>query len=83
MATRKTHGLLATACVCALGALALMTWQLFDPRVFPVIIAMSVGQLLGTASFVAFGYVVLMDVRERLKAARDASARSYTSHPPA
>ncbi len=52
---------LIVACVCALSALALMTWQLFDPRVWPVIVAMSVGQVLGTASFAAFGYVVFAD----------------------
>jgi hypothetical protein len=55
--------LLDAACVAALVALALMTWQLFDPRVWPVIIAMSVGQVLGTASFVAYGWVVIADYR--------------------
>jgi hypothetical protein len=40
-----------------------MTWQLFDPRVWPVIVAMSVGQVLGTASFVTYGYVVLAAYR--------------------
>jgi hypothetical protein len=71
MATGKRHRLLTAACVCALGALALMTWQLFSPRVFPVIVAMSLGQVLGTASFAAFGYVVLADVRARLRASRE------------
>jgi hypothetical protein len=72
MGTRKAHRLLAVACVCALAALGLMTWQLFDPRVFPVIVAMSVGQVLGTASFAVFGYVALADLRVRLRAARGA-----------
>jgi hypothetical protein len=72
MATHRMHRLLTIACVCALAALALMTWQLFDPRVFPVIVAMSLGQVLGTASFAAFGYVVFADVRARLRAAREA-----------
>jgi hypothetical protein len=49
----------------ALAALGLMAWSLFDPRVFPVIVAMSVGQILGTASFAAFGWVVLSDLRAR------------------
>jgi hypothetical protein len=31
--------------------------------VFPIIIAMSVGQVLGTASFVAYLYVVVDDFR--------------------
>jgi hypothetical protein len=44
-------------------ALALMTWSLFDPRPLPVIAAMSVGQVLGTMSFVGFLYVVARDLR--------------------
>jgi hypothetical protein len=44
-----------------------MTWQLFDPRVWPVIIAMSVGQVLGTASFVAYGCVVIAEYRASLR----------------
>jgi hypothetical protein len=54
---------LVMACVCALGALALMAWSLFDPRPLPVIAAMSVGQALGTLSFAAFVYVVARDLR--------------------
>jgi hypothetical protein len=56
---------LRLACALALVALGLMAWSLFDPRVFPVIVAMSVGQLLGTASFAAFGWFVLSDLRAR------------------
>jgi hypothetical protein len=76
MATKRMHRLLTAACVCALAALALMTWQLFDPRVFPVIVAMSIGQVLGTASFVAFGYVVFADLRARLRGTRDQPANT-------
>ena len=47
------------------AALALMTWQIFDPRVWPVMVAMSLGQVLGTASFAVFGYVVFADFRAR------------------
>ena len=63
MAARGAPPVLVASCVCALVALALMTWQLFDPRVFPIIVAMSVGQVLGTASFVAYLYVVIVDFR--------------------
>lgn len=59
---------LVVSCVCALAALALMTWQIFDPTVWPVIVAMSLGQVLGTASFAAFGYVVFVDYRTRHRA---------------
>jgi hypothetical protein len=57
--------LLHVACVCALAALALMIWQIIDPSVWPVMVAMSLGQVLGTASFATFGYVVLADYRSR------------------
>lgn len=63
MSPSRAHRLLVVSCVCALGALALMTWQLFDPRVVPVIVAMSVGQVLGTAAFAAYVYVVTVDFR--------------------
>ncbi len=62
------------ACVTTLFALALMTWQLFDPTVWPVMVAMSVGQVVGTASFAAFGYVVYADYRERHRAAKSVLA---------
>jgi hypothetical protein len=54
---------LRVACVCALASLGLMSWSLFDPRPLPVIAAMSVGQLLGTLSFLAFLYVIARDLR--------------------
>ena len=60
------------ACIAALVSLALMTWQLFDPRVWPVMVAMSLGQVLGTASFAAFGYAVYADYRARQRASKDA-----------
>jgi hypothetical protein len=54
------------ACVCALFALSLMIWSLFDPRPIPVVVAMSVGQALGTLSLLAFVYVVVAEWRAQL-----------------
>ncbi|HTQ48638.1 MAG TPA: hypothetical protein VMI75_38035 [Polyangiaceae bacterium] len=82
MASKRMHRLLVVACACALAALALMTWQLFDPRAFPVVVAMSVGQVLGTASFVAFGLVVLADYRAMRRAARRGGYRASDEPPP-
>jgi hypothetical protein len=65
MSTRRGNRWLVIACGSALAALALMTWQIFDPTVWPVMVAMSLGQVLGTVSFAAFGYVVLADYRAR------------------
>ncbi len=58
----RARRVLSVSCVSALAALALMSWQLFDPYVVPVIIAMSLGQILGTASFAAYLYVVVDDL---------------------
>jgi uncharacterized membrane protein YbhN (UPF0104 family) len=74
VSARRADRWLVVACVCALAALALMTWQIFDPTVWPVMVAMSLGQVLGTASFAAFGYVVFADFRARRRADRDSSA---------
>jgi len=54
-----------------------MTWQIFDPTVWPVMVAMSMGQVLGTASLAAFGYVVVVDFRNRRRA--DLESRSGKS----
>jgi hypothetical protein len=58
-----TSTVLRAACISALGALALMSWSLFDPRPFPVIAAMSVGQVLGTTSFLLYLFVVARELR--------------------
>jgi hypothetical protein len=74
MSARLADRWLVVACVCALAALALMTWQVFDPTVWPVMVAMSLGQVLGTASLGAFGYVVVADFRARRRS--DIDSRS-------
>jgi hypothetical protein len=66
---------LVAACGCELAALALMSWQFFDPRPAQVIVAMSFGQILGTASFLAFLHVVWRDLRAARRAAREAVDR--------
>jgi hypothetical protein len=51
-----------------------MIWSLFDPRPIPVVVAMSVGQVLGTLSLLAFVYVVVADWRAQM--ARPAKVES-------
>jgi len=51
-------------------------WSLVDPRPIPVILAMSVGQALGTLSFLAFLGVVVYDLRAAQRALRNASSVS-------
>ena len=53
--------LLRLAAFLALAGLALMVWSLLDPRPIPIMAAMSVGQGLGTLSFVIFLVVVVQD----------------------
>jgi hypothetical protein len=64
--------LLRASAVLTLVALGLMVWSMFQPTPLPVMLAMSVGQALGTLAFALYGYVVLADVR-RLRRARRAS----------
>jgi hypothetical protein len=54
---------LRIAAVLAVIALSLMVWSLVHPRPLPVIVAMSLGQALGTLSFATFIYVVVADFR--------------------
>lgn len=64
------------SCSFALLALGLIVWSLLDPRPIPVIVAMSVGQAIGTFSFAAFLFVVLTDIRSHYKTAPTAPGDS-------
>lgn len=66
--------LLRIACILALVALPLMVWSIFDPRVWPVLIALSVGQVIGTLSFVLFLFVVARDLNVKKKVSSDEQA---------
>ncbi len=61
--TTFVYRLLRWAAVLALVALFLMVWGVFDAHPISLVIAMSVGQLLGTLSFAAFAFVVFLDLR--------------------
>ena len=56
--------LMTYACVLGLIGLALMSWSLFEQGWIPVMMAMSVGQGIGTLSFALFLVVVLIDLRQ-------------------
>lgn len=71
------------AAVFGLLSLALMLWGLVDPQPISLVIAMSVGQVIGTAAFVIYGLVVLTDLRRaRVLDARDATHVSGEPGPP-
>jgi hypothetical protein len=48
--------------VLTMLALGLMCWSVLDPTPFPVIAAMSMGQVLGTGAFAMFGAVIFLDL---------------------
>jgi hypothetical protein len=54
--------ILRVACVLGLVALPLMVWSIFDPTVWPVLVALSLGQAVGTVSFLLFLVVVARDL---------------------
>jgi hypothetical protein len=39
-----------------------MTWSVVDPRVWPVLVALSAGQVIGTLSLLLFAVVVIRDL---------------------
>lgn len=51
------------ACVLGLIGLALMCWSLFDQGWVPVMIAMTLGQAIGTLSFVLFVLAIIIDLQ--------------------
>lgn len=66
MTPDRSLQILRAASVVTLLALALMTWSLFDPRPVPVMVAMSLGQALGTLALLAYLVVVAFDLRRAL-----------------
>ena len=82
----STERLLRVACILALVALPLMVWSLFDATVWPVLIALSVGQGLGTLSFMLFLVAIARDLhlkRKLVAASKDAKQEPQSVRPPA
>ena len=50
------------ACWLGLVALALMVWSVLDPTVWPVLVALSLGQVLGTFSLLLYVIAVARDL---------------------
>lgn len=57
----------------ALAALPLLVWSVFDPTVWPLMGALTVGQGIGTLSFVLYLVVVVRDLQivEKLRRRRN------------
>ena len=63
MRTPSYARVLRAACILALIGLSLMVWSVLQPTPMPVMVAMSVGQVFGTLSLLAFLVVVVADMR--------------------
>ncbi len=67
----RSHKLLRISGVLTLLALALMVWSMLEPTPLPVMLAMTVGQAVGTSAFALYLFVVIRDLRRDRRARRD------------
>ena len=58
------------ACIWSLVALGLIMWALIQPKPLPVIVAMSVGQAIGTLSLLLFLGSIALDIRANYRLTR-------------
>ena len=58
-----------TALLTLLG-LALMVWSVVQPTPLPVMLEMTIGQIIGTAAFGIYLFVVIRDIRDVRRALR-------------
>ena len=58
---------LQIACVLTLVGLALMTWSMLQPTWLPVMLAMTLGQLVGTTAFAIFAVRIVGDLRRSIR----------------
>jgi hypothetical protein len=61
----RSATLLRISGILTLIALALMAWSMAQPTPLPVMLAMTVGQAIGTTAFAIFLFVVIRDVRHK------------------
>ena len=69
----KPGTLLRIAAVLTLIGLAFMVWSMVDPTPWPVLLAMSVGQVIGTLAFALYGLAVYKDLRRIRRERRESS----------
>ena len=55
--------LVVASCALGLFAMGLMCWSVLDPTPFPVMVAMSIGQVVGTLSLACYLLAVLLHAR--------------------
>ena len=62
--------LLRVSAVLTMLALALMLWSMIQPTPMPVMLAMSVGQMIGTIALTLYVIVIVKDLRQVRRARR-------------
>lgn len=62
---------LRVSAVLTLIALALIVWSVLEPTPLPVMVAMTIGQAIGTTAFAIFGFIVFRDLTRSRRARRD------------
>lgn len=65
MSEARARRVLAVSAVLTGLGLGFMLWSLLVPTALPVVLAMSLGQGLGTLAFALFGWVVVSDLRTK------------------
>ncbi len=63
----RHNRMLRLAAGASIISLVLMVWSLLQPTPIPVVVAMSVGQAIGTLALVLFLYVIVADFRAKAK----------------
>lgn len=66
-----TTTLLRVSGALTIVGLALMAWSMLVPTPLPVMLAMTVGQAVGTTAFAIYIFVVVRDLRRDRRAKRD------------
>ncbi|HTL38948.1 MAG TPA: hypothetical protein VL326_37710 [Kofleriaceae bacterium] len=67
----RSMTLLVVSGALTLVALGLMAWSMVEPTPLPVMLAMTLGQVVGTTAFALYIFVVLRDIRRDRRARRD------------
>ncbi len=72
--SRRATIALRISAVLTLAGLVLMVWSILVPTPLPVMLAMTVGQALGTTAFALYLLIVIRQLRRELRTAKQASA---------
>jgi hypothetical protein len=63
--------MLQVSAALTLIGLALMVWSMAEPTPLPVMLAMTVGQGIGTLAFAIYAFIVVRELRRELRRNRE------------